>query len=151
MDAYAPKPSRWDDNPGMDDMLKQLLAEGFSARIIADKLSKLFGAPLTRNSVIGRAARKKFPVPIKTKPKAKPVPILSAAAFTRTLKQTRAAGVEPLQTAPAAFLGIALIDLNQHHCRYPEGDPILFCGQPPVDGSPYCKKHTRLCFVGGKR
>ena len=54
------------------------------------------------------------------------------------------------QAAADAFLGIALVDLGQEHCRYPDGDPVLFCGQPPLKGSPYCHKHHRICFIHGR-
>lgn len=41
---------------------------------------------------------------------------------------------------PAEFLGIALLDLEPHHCRYPRDPfPYLFCGQPTVGGTSWCK------------
>lgn len=41
--------------------------------------------------------------------------------------------------------GIELLDLEPHHCRYPFGEPIRFCGATKVAGSSYCAEHRARC------
>lgn len=46
---------------------------------------------------------------------------------------------------------VALLDLQNHHCRYPygEGAAILFCGKPTADftaGIVYCAGHARMAY-----
>jgi hypothetical protein len=36
---------------------------------------------------------------------------------------------------------VALLELKSHHCRWPIGDPVLFCGADKMDGSSYCRHH----------
>jgi GcrA cell cycle regulator len=45
---------------------------------------------------------------------------------------------------------LTLVDLKNHHCRFPVGEPgapdFFFCGAPTADlagGRPYCAAHTR--------
>jgi hypothetical protein len=45
------------------------------------------------------------------------------------------------ELAPRAdFLGIALLDLESKHCRFPKGEGagILFCGQKVISGESWC-------------
>lgn len=62
--------------------------------------------------------------------------------------------VSALPVAPSAFeraalQGVALLELENHHCRYPLGDrsPFQFCGAQKVPGSSYCDHHDQLCWV----
>lgn len=45
---------------------------------------------------------------------------------------------------------LALVDLNEATCKWPQGDPLTddfhFCGHQSEDDSPYCKYHARLAF-----
>jgi hypothetical protein len=43
-------------------------------------------------------------------------------------------------------LGMALVDLSLNQCHFPFGQiaPFAYCGQPCVEGEPYCEKHYRL-------
>jgi hypothetical protein len=43
---------------------------------------------------------------------------------------------------------IDILELTRHTCRFPFGDqpPYLYCGCPPLKGSPYCRDHTELCW-----
>ena len=51
------------------------------------------------------------------------------------------------------FLGIGLMELGRHQCKYPDNsEPYLFCGQP-TDRS-YCEYHHRVAYcpiTPGKR
>ena len=152
-------------NTEHDAMLRQMRRDGFSFGVILDKFLAL-GLILSRNSLIGRANRlhvvapQRFPLHARSnyhqpKPKKNGHKIIaSGGALSERLARLRPAAGRPLTNAdPAAgeFLGIALIDLTPTSCRYPEGEePVLFCGQPRVKGSPYCCKHHKLCFYKGR-
>lgn len=45
---------------------------------------------------------------------------------------------------------VALIDLNEHTCKWPQGDPLSeefhFCGHSAEEDSPYCKYHSKLAY-----
>lgn len=45
---------------------------------------------------------------------------------------------------------VALIDLNEDTCKWPQGDPLTedfhFCGHQAEESSPYCKYHSKLAF-----
>jgi GcrA cell cycle regulator len=44
----------------------------------------------------------------------------------------------------------SLLELDEARCRWPISTPgaedFCFCGNPPVDGLPYCPGHTRLAY-----
>ena len=111
-------------------LLKQLAAEGASARAIATRLGGV-----SRAAVLGkifrlrlrRSARKK-------RPGVRP----SAAGAPRT---------------PAPKRGLSLLELTNHTCRWPHGRPgserFHFCGAPGADleaGMPYCAVHARRAY-----
>lgn len=45
---------------------------------------------------------------------------------------------------------LSLLQLNEHTCKWPIGDPLApnfyFCGQHSVDGKPYCEFHSRRAY-----
>lgn len=45
---------------------------------------------------------------------------------------------------------VCLLDLKNHHCRFPLGDPrhsdFRFCGQNRIDTGPYCQEHADLAY-----
>jgi GcrA cell cycle regulator len=59
---------------------------------------------------------------------------------------------EPQVTENVIPLGqrCSILDLNNHKCRWPIGDPSLpdffFCGGKPVGGMPYCAYHSRMAY-----
>jgi GcrA cell cycle regulator len=44
----------------------------------------------------------------------------------------------------------SLLELSEQRCRWPINTPghedFCFCGNPPVNGMPYCTGHTRLAY-----
>jgi GcrA cell cycle regulator len=44
----------------------------------------------------------------------------------------------------------SLFELSEQRCRWPISSPgaadFCFCGNPPVEGLPYCPGHTRLAY-----
>src|SRR4030095_4560645 len=73
---------------------------------------------------------------------------------SKTPALSEAHPVLPLPFTPpepgSAPLGLSLIDLGPHHCRYPltgteiHGLDHRFCGRPRVDGSSYCETHKSI-------
>ncbi len=49
----------------------------------------------------------------------------------------------------------SLFELNEERCRWPISTPgaadFCFCGNPPLQGLPYCAGHTRLAYRPGSR
>lgn len=142
-------PSPWDD--ARIEGLKRLWSEGYSCSQIAGQL----GGGLTRNAVIGKATRIGLPprkvvhrAPVRHsskpwRPRHKSIlRIDPRIAFDATL--------EPEAVAPPPeFIGIALLDLEDHHCRFPrgEGAGILFCGQPVVHGESWCASCCAIVYA----
>ena len=144
-----------------DDLLRQLRLDGFSFGIIFEKFREL-GTNISRNSLIGRATRLRMAAPRNptkhklhynpAKPKKHKI-IESGGALTERLRRVRpAVARSPTHDAAAGeFLGLSILEIDLHQCHYPEGDdPITFCAQPVLKGSPYCAHHTRLCYTGLK-
>jgi hypothetical protein len=51
--------------------------------------------------------------------------------------------------APAYTGAVDILDLKNHHCRWPLGNgPFVFCGHAKADGSSYCPEHKRQAYVG---
>lgn len=50
---------------------------------------------------------------------------------------------------------LPLIDLNEHTCKWPYGDPLAgefyFCGHASEEKSPYCQYHGKLAFQQNDR
>jgi GcrA cell cycle regulator len=49
----------------------------------------------------------------------------------------------------------SLLELSKERCRWPISSPgekdFCFCGNPPLEGLPYCPGHTRLAYTPGSR
>ncbi|HVW93662.1 MAG TPA: GcrA family cell cycle regulator [Devosia sp.] len=79
-------------------------------------------------------------------------PMIGATA----LKISEDIEVEALHVPQAAELFIpedqrlSLLQLNEHTCKWPIGDPLLpdfyFCGQHSEEGKPYCEFHSRRAY-----
>lgn len=112
------------------DLLRVLWANGENCKEIAKQL----GGGISKNSVIGKARR----LGLSERIRALPVtPRKPARARTVTLPKF----------LDGRFLGIPLTELLVDDCRYPQGDgPFVFCGQPAIDRSSYCRKHHALCY-----
>ena len=147
-----------------DANLREWRRDGFSFGLIERKFKDL-GQKRSKGAIIGRAFRLSILGPSKpvhalerhnaahygaqrNKSTIAPRNAINALLALRSKPGTARLANADVVPGPGAFLGIALVDLCQDHCRFPQGElPILFCGQPQVEGSPYCEKHTNLCFV----
>ena len=97
----------------------------------------------TRNAAIGKSHRLHLKAPlIKThyRARAKRVEVK----------------VEPVQIKPVIPVArsgpVKMINLKNNDCRYPlgEGKTVKFCGDKKLKDSPYCQKHTAICFSPAK-
>ena len=132
------------------EIIKPLWFDGVRASEIA---RYFIGA--TKNQIIGTVHRAKWPP--------RSLPQSMHKAKTDKLKQVRMRermgelsqpDIEPVinlhpvaETHPDGMLMLDLVQLTEHTCKWPVGDPQLagfgFCGLEPVDGRPYCKFHNR--------
>ena len=134
-------------------LLKNLMDAGLSCGQIAREIG------VSRNAVIGKANRlglSRFEKRVDRAPgQTGTRKNRNIAAKHRTL---RALWAKP-QVAPAeaddSISRCSLMELREWHCRWPCGDPnskdFGFCGNPPVDGLPYCSAHARIAYRPGTR
>lgn len=153
------------------ELLQKLWSEGLSASQIATQLGGV-----TRNAVIGkihrlglsgRAKTASQPRPRKPRPASKPTGRSGGSGGATIVRTTRVIGntalklvteieaeteLVPLGDADIVPFGErkTLMDLNEHTCRWPMGDPgspdFAFCGRDSVPGQPYCAAHARVAY-----
>lgn len=147
------------------EALKSLFAEGLSSSQIARELGGI-----TRNSVIGKVHRLGLKGRVKAKavkfarnfltPEAKArnqqdrktIKVLAVrkSHISGTLKAEMVDAVEPMEetAAPADFLGITFMELENGRCKFPrgEGAGITFCGQTAIKEQPYCRSCHSLAY-----
>lgn len=134
-------------------LLSKLKGDGLSASLIADRLNAEFKTDYTRNAVIGRSHRQGLAHTVRYK-----------APAIRKERQPKYARVRlpsgelmPLapehveSPQPYEFLGITFAQINDSHCRYPRGNPVVYCGQRKMGGSSYCAACHALCYDGRRR
>jgi hypothetical protein len=143
------------------DLLRKGCAEGMSYSLLAAEINRETGSQFTRNACIGKAQRigcrvvQRLRNPHvearkvqRRRPKGAPRPRLLDGSLLPDL-QTVEAYEE--SAPPAEFLGIAFMDLEPGHCRFPRGEnPILFCGQPKMQESSYCRDCHRIVYAPPK-
>ncbi len=131
--------------------LEGLLADALSATAAAVKLNEQFGTKFTRCSVIGRARRSGFALisgaiggtPKSTKVK-KPRTSVVRPRITAAAPKIPSEPYVPIETnIPPGT--VALVDLEDG-CKWPSGDPALFCGALRDGDRPYCAGHCRLAY-----
>jgi GcrA cell cycle regulator len=113
------------------DELKALWAEGLTTGEIGKRLG------VSKNAVVGKAHRLGL--------KGRPSPIKRTASPSRP---------PPPAKEPEPKIR-SLVDLSAHTCRWPIGDPrepgFHFCGEPSLNGKPYCAKHAAIAYVGSNK
>ena len=140
------------------ELLKVHFAAGLSCREIANEIG------VSRNAVIGKLSRLNL---TREKPGEPRRPARKATAKGHrpgTTPRLRcrirlafytepqpAADDEPIHNGHTC----SLLELNDARCRWPISTPgaddFCFCGNPPLDGLPYCAGHTRLAYRPGHR
>lgn len=139
------------------ELLKKLWADGLSASQIAAELGGI-----TRNAVIGKVHRLGLSGRAKSPSSAAPRP-RKPRASGHMLRVSRPAirgntalaydyDIEP---EPELFeipvdQRKSLLQLNEHTCRWPVGDPgseeFFFCGGETANELPYCSYHARVAY-----
>ena len=140
----------WTDQ--MVEDLRQMWIEGLTANEIAKKLG------VSKNSIVGKVHRLCLtarPSPIKRKedeispetiPVAENMPIVEELAVQENVTPEQVENTSCLNP-----LGIKLVNLDSHTCRWPLGDPrdedFGFCGKKVRAGQTYCDEHSALAYV----
>ena len=143
-------------------LLKTLFERGRTCREMAYEIG------VSRNAVIGklarlnltrgraarapRAERRNGPAPQRSRG-ARQLQILLK---TRIEQDEAAALPSVLEALPIPQgPGCSLLDLGDDKCRWPIGDAnaadLLFCGNKPLGGFPYCAGHARMAYRVGTR
>jgi GcrA cell cycle regulator len=135
-------------------LLKSHFEAGLSCRQIAAAIG------VSRNAVIGKLTR----LNLTREKKVKAPPRKAAGAPVRgrgsgPVPRLRAQLIKVLASEPEPSASDApihnghtcsLYELSKEKCRWPISTPgaddFCFCGNPPVDGLPYCAGHTRLAY-----
>ncbi len=141
------------------ELLKKLWSDGLSASQIAAELGGI-----TRNAVIGKVHRLGLSGRAKSTSSASPRP-RKPRAPSHMLRIGRAAIRGNTALAHAYELEVeaepelleipqeqrkTLLQLNEHTCRWPVGDPgaadFFFCGGETANELPYCSYHSRVAY-----
>jgi GcrA cell cycle regulator len=140
----------------------EILKKGFEAGLSCREIAAQIG--VSRNAVIGKISRLKL--------------AREKSGVVRAAKRDAADGRRPraaarlrqiiLRTQPAE-MDLAAVDepihnghtcslfeLSKETCRWPISTPgaadFCFCGNPPIEGLPYCAGHSRLAYrMGAQR
>ncbi|HEX2536948.1 MAG TPA: GcrA family cell cycle regulator [Pseudolabrys sp.] len=139
------------------ELLKKLWSDGLSASQIAAELGGI-----TRNAVIGKvhrlglSGRAKSPSSAAPRPrKARTSGHMLRVSRPQIRGNTALAYDYDLEPEPE-LLEIpveqrkTLLQLNEHTCRWPIGDPgggeFFFCGGESANEAPYCSYHCRVAY-----
>ena len=143
------------------ELLKTRFEAGLSCREIAAHIG------VSRNAVIGKLSRlnltrEKSPDERRPTRKSGAKGGVKGAVRGSRLKTTPRLQYQMLQAVYAEPLPFpedepindehrcSLLELNEARCRWPINTPgaedFCFCGNPPVEGLPYCAGHTRLAY-----
>ena len=140
------------------ELLKLRFAEGLSCREIAADIG------VSRNAVIGKISRLNL-----TRDKGRTTTLRSKDTAPRPKASARLRQllikVVPPDSEPEPYIEAepihnghtcSLFELSKETCRWPISTPgaedFCFCGNPPIEGLPYCAGHSRLAYrVAGVR
>ena len=125
---------------------RQIAADiGVSRNAVIGKLSRL---GLTRGKTIGEPRAKK---PAKERGARDRFRACSIRCCRRSMRDD----LEPADAPVVSEQRCSLFELSKERCRWPISTPgaedFCFCGNPPLDGQPYCLGHTRLAYRPASR
>ena len=134
------------------EQLKSLWAQGLPCSQIAKEMD----AP-SRNAIIGKVRRlglerrREGVNPLAARERAQRPPRPERAFKPRPMPKFMPAPViEVIDLPPETPVNpVALFDLQDHHCRWPLGEPhheMLHCGAQVADDRPYCPAHCRMAY-----
>jgi len=132
------------------ELLKLRFAEGLSCREIAADIG------VSRNAVIGKISRLNL---TRDTGRTKTLRHKDAAPRPKASTRLRQLFIRVVPSEPEPLIGAepihnghtcSLFELNRETCRWPISTPgaddFCFCGNPPVEGLPYCAGHSRLAY-----
>ena len=132
------------------ELLKIRFAEGRSCREIAADIG------VSRNAVIGKISRLNL---TRDTGRTKTLRHKDAAPRSRSSARLRQLLIKivPSEAEPSIEMEpihnghtCSLFELSKETCRWPISTPgahdFCFCGNPPVEGLPYCPGHSRLAY-----
>lgn len=130
-------------------LARELWQQGFSAGQIALRLRGV-----SRNAVIGKLHRlgltnddRKTDRATQIRVKRNRKRCMRTGAIPEALTPPRLPSAPLPQADPKDVARVAFHDLEDHHCRYPVGDPTAgFCGFQRVPGLSYCPTHAARCY-----
>ena len=130
------------------ELLKAHFEAGLTCREIANEIG------VSRNAVIGKISRLNLSRERAiTAPKADAVREPRRKRASSRLRLLRAIPIEgPADLQEPIHNGhcCSLFELSAQTCRWPISTPgaedFCFCGNPPVEGFPYCAGHSRLAY-----
>ena len=137
------------------ELLKSCFDEGLTCREIADRIG------VSRNAVIGKLARLNLKREKSATGPARPHAARDSQRRPGLKLRRQILRAVPLDEPAIAEETIhnghscSLFELSEQTCRWPISTPgaadFCFCGNPPVDGLPYCPGHSRLAYRVGAR
>ncbi len=129
-----------DWTPDRVKTLMALWAEGIPTLDIGRRLG------VTKNSVVGKVHRLGLPK--------RQSPINSTSRAPRVAKLPSSLRAPSMVVPPTADM-VKMEELTSGMCSWPEGEPdsedLRFCGQPSVEGKPYCAGHCARAYVKSTR
>lgn len=134
----------------MVEDLRQMWIEGLTANEIAKKLG------VSKNSIVGKVHRLCLtarPSPIKRKEDTlseNKTIVESSEEVVEEVAENFETEINDVENSGTA-LGIKLVHLDSHTCRWPIGDPrdenFGFCGKKVRAGQTYCDEHSAMAYV----
>ncbi len=129
-----------DWTPDRVKTLMALWAEGIPTLEIGRRLG------VTKNAVVGKVHRLGLPK--------RQSPINATPRAPRVAKLRPEIRIPSMVVPPRADM-VKMEDLTSGMCNWPEGEPgsedLRFCGQPSVEGKPYCAGHCARAYVKSTR
>ncbi len=103
---------------------------------------------MTRGKAVGEPRAKRQP---KERGASRSVPRLQYQMLQAVYEEDR----KPLDAPVVSEHRCSLFELSKERCRWPISTPgaedFCFCGNPPLNGQPYCMGHTRLAYRPASR
>lgn len=151
-------PSDWNDRTVA--RLTELWHDGLSCSQIAKKINSELGTQFSRNAIISKLYRTGLSRPraeggvpriTKSRAKRKDRGVGRTDSILQKKLQRRALGVAEttIEESPTDYdrrrPRVAIVDLEEHHCRWIIGDPREadsgYCGAEKIPGQSYCAHH----------
>src|SRR5262245_6392642 len=134
------------------ELLKSRVNAGFSCREIAHELG------VTRNSVIGKISRLRLWRQVRISNKRSEPKSGSKVRSSKLLRHFLSSHGSQQHSLEGAqvYSGerCTIFELSRDKCRWPIGNPdmsgLLFCGNAPIKGLPYCSGHARIAYRLGE-